>query len=151
MDANIAIAQAAGLRRVAADLDRNYDEFLKGARTQDNEEFPGEEFAGCMLATPVLRALGAELALKAIASKMTGSHARGHDLLKLFDGLGQDARDRIEQQDASARGRLGSHKDDFIDYRYLGETWQKGMNPYRDNLEFDATLRALITAFNELS
>ena len=30
MDANIAIAQAKGLRRVAADLDRGWDDFLQG-------------------------------------------------------------------------------------------------------------------------
>ena len=33
MDANIAIAQARGLRRVAADLDRVWDDYLKGDRT----------------------------------------------------------------------------------------------------------------------
>ena len=49
------------LRRVAADLDRGWDDFLQGTRTPDNEEFAGEEFAGCMLAAPILRALAAEL------------------------------------------------------------------------------------------
>ena len=158
MDANIAIAQTLGLRRVAADLDRTWAAFLKGDRTQgDNEElFAGEEFAGCMLAAPILRALAAELALKAIASKMTGAHERGHDLLKLFDGLKQSARDCIERQDASVRhvrthgsvrSILASHKDDFTAWRYLGERWQ-GMNPYGDDL--DVALSALIAAFNEL-
>ena len=37
MDANIAIAQAKGLRRVAADLDRAWDDFLNGTRTPDKE------------------------------------------------------------------------------------------------------------------
>ena len=128
MDANIAIAQAMGLRRVAADLDRGWDDFLHGTRTPDKEEFAGEEFAGCMLAAPILRALAAELALKAIASKMTGTHERGHDLLKLFDGLDQSARDCIERQDAavrhvrthgSVRSVLANHKDDFTGWRYL--------------------------------
>ena len=155
MDANIAIAQAKGLRRVAADLDRGWDGFLHGTRTPDVEEFAGEDFAGCMLAAPILRALAAELALKAIASKMTGTHERGHDLLKLFDGLDQSARDCIEQQDAavhvrthgSVRSVLAKHKDDFTGWRYLAESWQ-GKNRYGDDL--DVALRALIAAFHEL-
>ena len=156
MDANIAIAQAMGLRRVAADLDHGWGDFLHGTRTPDNEEFAGEEFAGCMLATPILRALAAELALKSIASKMTGTHEWGHDLLKLFDGLDPSARDCIEQQHAavrhvrthgSVRSVLANHKDDFTDWRYLGESWQ-GKNRYGDDL--DVALRALIAAFHEL-
>ena len=147
-DPNIAIAQAMGLRRVAADRDRGWDDFMQG-RTPDNEEFAGEEFAGCMLAAPILRALAAELALKAIASKMTGTHERGHDLLNLFDRLDQSVRDCIEQQDAavrhvrthgSIRSILANHKDDFTGWRYLGESWQ-GKNPYGDDL--DAALIAL--------
>ena len=156
MDANIAIAQAKGLRQVAADLDRGWDDFLHGTRAPDKEEFAGEEFAGCMLAAPILRALAAELALKAIASKMTGTHERGHDLLKLFDGLDQSARDCIEQQAAAVRvvrthgsvqSVLANHKADFTGWRYLGESWQ-GKNPYGDDL--DVALRALIAAFHEL-
>ena len=156
MDANIAIAQATGLRRVAADLDRAWHDFVNGTRTPDKEEFAGEEFAGCMLAAPILRALAAELALKAISSKMTGTHEREHDLLKLFDGLDQSARDCIEQQAAAVRhvgthgpirSVLSNHKDDFTGWRYLGESW-KGKNPYGDDL--DVALRALIAAFHEL-
>ena len=149
MDANVAIAQAMGLRRVAAELDRTYDAFLKGTHQQntDKEEFAGEEFAGCMLAAPILRALAAELALKAIASKVTGTHERGHDLLKLFDGLDQSTRDCIEQQDASVRSSFAEHRTDFIEWRYLGESWQ-GVNTYARDL--DVALRALIAAFNEL-
>ena len=64
MKAHIAAVQAAGLRRVAADLDRVWVDCLRGSRTDD---VPAEEFLGSMLAAPVLRALAAELALKAIA------------------------------------------------------------------------------------
>ena len=156
MDANIAIAQAKGLRRVAADLDHNWDDFLRGARTPGEEEFPGEEFTGWTLAVPILRALAAELALKAIASKMTETHERGHNLLKLFDGLDQSVRDCIERQDAAVRhvrtygtvrSVLDNHKDDFTDWRYLGESWP-GKKRYGKDL--DTALIALITAFDEL-
>ena len=66
---------------------------------------------------PILRALAAELALKAIASKVTGTHERGHDLLKLFDGLDQSTRDCIEataaRTSARFRGRMLKY-----DYRH---------------------------------
>ena len=101
MRMEIAIAQARGLRRVAADLDRVWDDYLKGNRTpaDDNDaKFPAEEFLGNMLAAPVVRALAAELALKAVAIKTTGAHKRGHDLLKLFDALDQKTQTAIEQK-----------------------------------------------------
>ena len=98
MDANIAIAQACGLRRVAADLDRVWDDYLQGNRTDDDEESSGEEFLGSMLAAPVVRALAAELALKAITIMTTGALKLGHDLLKLFDALDQKTQTAIEQQ-----------------------------------------------------
>ena len=81
-----------------------------------------------MLAGPILRALAAELALKAIASKTTGSYPRGLDLLKLFDGLERSARDSIDQQDAATQhvltygsvpSILAKHKNDFIDFRCI--------------------------------
>lgn len=49
-----------------------------------------------MLAASVVRALAAELALKAIAIKTTGDRERGHDLLKLFDALDQKTQRAIE-------------------------------------------------------
>ena len=160
MDANITIAQAMGLRRVVADLDHVWDDYLQGTRTPDNEKFAGEEFVGCMLAAPILRALAAELALKAITSKMTGTHERGHDLLKLFDALDQSAQTAIEQQHkdgnawiihGSVRSILTSHKDDFVDSRYVGESWRPGTNPpYAYGADLDVALRALIAAFYEL-
>ena len=93
MDANIFIAQARGLRRVAADLDRVWDDYLTGNRTPADDKdakFPAEEFLGSMLAAPVVSALAAELALKAVAIKTTGTYKWGHDLLKLFDTLDQE-------------------------------------------------------------
>ena len=50
-----------------------------------------------MLAAPVVRALAAELALKAVAIKTAGGHKRGHNLLKLFDALDQETQTAIEQ------------------------------------------------------
>ena len=51
-----------------------------------------------MFAASILRAFAAEVALKAIAIKATGTCSRVHDLLQLFDELDQNARACIEQQ-----------------------------------------------------
>lgn len=157
MDANVAIAQAMGLRRVAADLDRDGAQMT---RNPDDEKFPGEKFIGCLLAAPVLRALAAELALKAIAIKTTGAHKRGHDLLKLFDALDQKTQAAVEKHKGvierfvhgSVRSILDKHRDDFTDSRYIGESWQPGANPptYAYGGDLDVALQALIATFNEL-
>ena len=102
MRMEIAITQAAGLRRVAADLDRVWVGHLKGG----DRTTPADEFLGSMLAAPVLRALAAELALKAVAIKTTGAHKRGHDLLKLFDALGPEDTNG-HRAAAQGRGRAG--------------------------------------------
>ena len=155
MRMEIAITQAAGLRRVAADLDRVWVGHLKGGdRTP-----PADEFLGSMLAAPVLRALAAELALKAVAIKTTGAHKRGHDLLKLFDALDQKTQTAIEQQrkgvvervvHGSVRSILAKHKGDFTASRYVGEM-PPGSKPtfaYGDDL--DVALQDLIAVFEEL-
>ena len=157
MDANVAIAQAMGLRRVAADLDRDGAQMT---RNPDDEKFRGEKFIGCLLAAPVLRALAAELALKAISIKTTGAHKRGHDLLKLFDALDQKTQAAIEKHKGvierfvhgSVRSILGKHRDDFTDSRYIGESWRPGVNPptYAYGGDLDVALQALIATFNEL-
>jgi len=154
MRMEIAITQAVGLRRVAADLDRVWVGQLKGG-----DRTTPEEFLGSMLAAPVLRALAAELALKAVAIKTTGAHKRGHDLLKLFDALDQKTQTAVEQQrkgvvervvHGSVRSILAKHKTDFEDSRYVGEM-PPGSKPtfaYGDDL--DVALQDLIAVFEEL-
>ena len=50
---------------------------LKGNRTPADEKFPAEEFLGSMLAAPVVRALAAELALKAVSIKTNAAIGAG--------------------------------------------------------------------------
>ncbi len=161
-DANIAIAQARGLRRVAADLDRVWDAYLKGNRTaaDDNDaKFPDEEFLGSMLAAPVVRALAAELALKAIAAKTTGEHESEHDLLKLFDALDQKTQRAIEQKrkgviervvHGPVRSILAKHKDDFTASRYVGEMPPGSKLTFAYGVDLDVALQDLIAVFDEL-
>jgi len=159
MDAHIAIAQACGLRRVAADLDGGWDGYLKGARPPDNEKFAGEEFLGSMLAAPVVRALAAELALKAIDIKTTGTHKWGHDLLKLFDALDQKTQTAIEQYrkdvvmrvvHGPVRSILDKHKDDFTASRYVGEMPPGSKPTFAYGIDLDVVLQDLIAVFEEL-
>lgn len=162
MDANVAIAQARGLRRVAADLDRIRDDYLKGDRTPADDKdakFAAEEFLGSMLAAPVVRALAAELALKAIAIKTTGDHKRGHDLLKLFDALDQETRRAIQQKrkgviervvHGSVRSILAKHKEDFTASRYVGEMPPGSKPTFAYGVDLDVALLDLIAVFDEL-
>ncbi len=162
MDANIAIAQARGLRRVAADLDRVWDDYLTGNRTPADDKdakFPAEEFLGSMLAAPVVRALAAELALKAVAIKTTGTYKWGHDLLKLFDALDQETQTAIEQQrkgviervvHGSVRSILAKHKDDFTASRYVGEMPPGSKPTFAYGVDLDVALQDLIAVFEEL-
>ena len=159
MRMEIAIAQARGLRRVAADLDRVWDDYLKGNRTPTHEEFPAEEFLGSMLAAPVVRALAAELALKAVAIKTTGAHKRGHDLLQLFDALDQKTQTTIEQQrkgvvervvHGSVRSILAQHKGDFTASRYVGEMPPGSKPTFAYGADLDVALQDLIAVFEEL-
>ena len=155
MRMEIAITQAAGLRRVAADLDRVWVGHLKGG-----DRTTPDEFLGSMLAAPVLRALAAELALKAVAIKTTGAHKRGHDLLKLFDALDQKTQTAIGAAAARAwssglcMGLCGpsspSTKATSPLRRYVGEM-PPGSKPtfaYGDDL--DVALQDLIAVFEEL-
>ena len=154
MRMEIAITQAVGLRRVAADLDRVWAGQLEGG-----DRTTPEEFLGSMLAAPVLRALAAELALKAVAIKTTGSHKWGHDLLKLFDALDQKTQTAIEQQrkgvvervvHGSVRSILAKHKTDFEDSRYVGEMPPGSKPTFAYRVDLDVALQDLIAVFEEL-
>ena len=156
MKAHIAAVQAAGLRRVAADLDRVWVDCLEG--DQRHDDVPAEKFLGSMLGAPVLRALAAELALKAIAIKTTGRHKRGHNLLKLFDALDQNTQTAIEQQrkgvvervvHGSVRSILEKHKDDFTASRYVGEIAPGSKPTFAYGVDLDVALQDLIAVLGK--
>ena len=111
-----------------------------------------------MLAAPVVRALAAELALKAIAIKTTGDHERGHNLLKLFDALDQKTQRAIEQKrkgviervvHGSVRSILAKHKDDFTASRYVGEMPAGSKPTFAYGVDLDVALLDLIAVFEE--
>ena len=113
-----------------------------------------------MLAAPVVRALAAELALKAIAIKTTGTHKRGHDLLELYnDALDHKTKTAIEQQrkgvvervvQGSVQSILDTHKDDFTASRYVGEIPPDSKPTFAYGADLDVALHDLIAVFEEL-
>ena len=99
------------------------------------EDLSGSEHVGV---EPMLLALAMELALKAryVFDFDDPDVAKSHDLLKLFESLKPESRDKLDAQfkasvaphhpsgffiDYGIRHILGQHKDAFVDWRYLHE------------------------------
>ncbi len=151
MNADVTIAQAIGLRRVAADLTCDFRDFLS-----PHGSFDGSQVAGYAIAAPILRALAAELALKAISVKSTGTRLGCHNLVRLFDALDEDMRSRIDQRGEpmllstnwpSVRSILADHQNDFTDWRYLGEK-PRDLKPSGEDLH--AALDILIATYEDI-
>ena len=130
LDPDSMIWTAKSLQRVVKELERD------GSEPTRSEVLL---FEGTFAAIPVLLSLATEIALKAWQCReQDGKHDRGHDLLKLFDGLKEDTRRRLEakMQDVPLPGadltkfpwiRKGLHealrlnRNAFVDWRYLHE------------------------------
>jgi len=94
-------------------------------------------FKGQFIAAPVLLALAMELALKAwwVRGNKYCDVPKTHDLLKLFDGLSEDTRIKLERAypeiphplqgfqpiRQSLRSLLTTNKTAFVEWRYLHE------------------------------
>ena len=151
MNATVTIAQAKGLRRVAADLTHEFRDFLS-----PHGSFDGSQVAGYAIAAPILRALAVELALKAISIKSAGTCLRSHNLVELFDELDEDMRSRIDRRGESIllhstcpsiRSILANHQNDFTSWRYLGEN-PRDLAPSGKDLH--AALDTLIATYEEI-
>ena len=96
----------------------------------------GSSFEGTTVATPILLSLAAEIGLKAWQCKeRNGPPDKTHDLLKLFDGLGENARRRLEDKMPEVpspvaglppiypgiRNALCQNKNLFVEWRYAHE------------------------------
>ena len=81
------IWNAKSLQEVANHLD-------KGIKSKSENSL----FSGQFLAAPILMALATEIALKALqCQERKGSPMKTHDLLKLFEGLSENTRTRLEE------------------------------------------------------
>ncbi len=111
---------------------------------------------------PMLLALSMELALKAwlVFDHNTAEVKKSHNLLKLFDGLKQDSRQKLDTEfrrsvaprhpnalyvDYGIRNVLSQHKNAFVDWRYTHEN--KGVNFHIST--FKATLEMILNEFRK--
>ena len=96
----------------------------------------GSSFEGTTVAAPILLSLAAEIGLKAWQCKeRNGPPDKTHDLLQLLDGLGENARRRLEDKMPEVpspvaglppiypgiRNALSQNKNLFVEWRYAHE------------------------------
>jgi hypothetical protein len=117
-------------------------------------------FQGQFIAAPVLLTFAMELALKAwwARENKDSDVPKSHDLLKLFDGLNEDTRTRLESAHPEVphplrgfppirpglRSMLDSNSTAFVEWRYLHE--RSGAR-FPDG-EFDEALSSVIGEFD---
>ena len=100
------------------------------------EQRDGSRFGGTFVAVPILLSLATEISLKAWQCKeRNGPPDKTHDLLELFDSLGENARRRLEQMMPEVpspvpglppyypgiRDALCQNKNMFVEWRYAHE------------------------------
>ena len=150
MNLHVLESQIRGLRRTADDLLTEFDRSIQpGARPATPDE--QDRFVASVLVMPILRALAAELSLKAISIKRSGVFTKTHDLRALYDALDDDTRNRIEQKAAAklmdpVQGTLTKHKADFVDWRYAGEDKPLNTNPN----DLDEAVGVLVAVYDEV-
>lgn len=150
-DPDLMILRARSLKRLVEELKRNGTE----SRRSD-----GLLFKGKFLAVPVLLSLATEIALKAWQCReRNGPPDHGHDLLKLFDGLGKNAQRRLADKMPEVpselpglppyypglRRALCLNKDIFVEWRYSHEH----LNLYAETGVLKTALTAIVEAYNE--
>lgn len=151
MNLHVLLSQIRGLRRTADDLLTEFDRRIQpSAKPATPDET--DRFVASVLVMPILRALAAELSLKAISFKRSGVFKKTHDLRTLYDALDEDARNRIEQKAAAKRmdsvqGTLTNHRADFVDWRYAGEE-DKTLNTNPSDL--DEAVGVLMAVYEEV-
>ena len=97
-DPNFMISRVKSLRRLVEELELNGSE---------SGESDGLLLEGKILAAPILLSLATEIALKAWQCReRNGSPDQSHDLLKLFDGLREDAQRQLEEKMPEVPSRL---------------------------------------------
>ena len=149
---DLMIRRAISLSRVAEEID-------KGAEKAGLED--ALLFEGVMLAEPVLLSLGAEIALKAWQCReRNGVPDRTHDLLALFDGLGDESKKQLEEKMPEVEGpvrglppvypgirnALALCKSVFTEWRYAHEH----ESLYAETGFLKTALKAIIDAYIDL-
>ena len=150
MNLHVLESQIRGLRRTADDLLTEFDRSIQpGAPPATPED--QDRFEASVLVMPIVRALAAELSLKALSFKRSGGFKRTHDLRELYDALDDDIRDRVERKAAakwidSVQNTLTKHKDDFVSWRYAWEDRSLNTNPS----DLDEAVGVLMAVYEEV-
>ena len=145
---------AKSLQRAAEELE------LDGESVQSDHLL----FEGKLLAVPVLLTLATEIGLKALqCQEKKGAPPRSHDLLALFDGLGEAARARLEATwpeipnplpgfppiRPAIRETLSFHRHAFQRWRYMYEYIHKGPQTFQTG-EIKGVLAAIVGVYEKL-
>ena len=151
MNLHVLESQVRGLRRTADDLLAEFDRSIQPSARLPATPDEQDRFLASVLVMPILRALAAELALKAISFKRSGTFKKIHNLRALYDLLDDDTRNRIEQKAAAKRmdpvcDVLEKHKTDFVDWRYAGEDKLLNANPS----DLDEAVGVLMAVYEEI-
>ena len=149
MNLHVLESQVRGLRRTADDLLAEFDRAIgpsAGPLSADEED----RFVAAVLVMPILRALAAELSLKAMSIKRSGKFRKTHDLRALYEELDDDTRNRIELRAAAkrinpVRDTLTKHRADFVAWRYAGEDKTLNTNPS----DLDEAVEILMAVYEE--
>lgn len=130
---------------------------------KNNPQIPKDWNMGAHIGIdPMLLALSMELALKAwfVFDHNTVEVKRSHNLLKLFEGLTQDSRHKLEAEfrlsvaprhpsahyvDYGIRRVLSQHENAFVDWRYTHE--KKNVSFHTST--FKATLEMVLSEFRK--
>jgi len=143
-------SQIRGLQRTADDLLTQFDRSIQPDASPPTPD-EHDRFLASVLVMPILRALAAELSLKAISIKRSGTFKKTHDLRALYDALDDDTRNRIEQKAAAmwigpVQGTLTKHRADFVHWRYAGEDKPLNTNPS----DLDEAVGILMAVYEEV-
>lgn len=155
MDHNHAIGQSRSLLWVAQHMQNLLN-------TEGNQLDPNAlQITGYFLSSTILRALAAEVALKALYSQETGKEPeRIHNLLRLFRKLHHTTRNsldhrfqRIQKLRNISRDQsnpieqvLAEHKDDFVVWRYI---LYQGGDRHIKLLNLEPVVEAIIEEYSD--
>ena len=112
--------RAVGFRTTANDLQTLMNSLAPGGVVPDKAK---DKLVAYMLSTTVLRALSAEIMLKAIALARSTSFRREHDLALLYNALDDNIKKHIGSVAdsygvADPERILERHRSEFVDWRY---------------------------------
>lgn len=139
--------RAVGFRNTANDLQKLMNSLAPGGVIPDEAK---DRLVAYMLSTTVLRALSAEIMLKAIALARSASFKREHDLVRLYNTLDDKIKKHIGTVAdlygvADPERILERHRSEFVDWRYPAVGGQSS-----NLLDLDKVLQVLHDVYRQI-